>query len=73
MLYLCKQEFSLRGYDEETDSINIGNYRKLLHCFAEIDNVFASRLHNKEGSKQFSGVSSSISKSFNTSYQKSDI
>ena len=60
MLYLCKQELSLREHDEETDSLNRGNYRELLHCFAEIDSVFASRLNNKEGSKQFSGVSSSI-------------
>ena len=60
VLYLCKQELPLRGYDEGTDSLNRGNYRELLECFADIDSVFASRLHNKEGSKQFSGVSSSI-------------
>ena len=60
VLYLCKQELPLRGHDEGTDSLNRGNYRELLHCFAEIDGVFASRLYNQEGSKQFSGVSSSI-------------
>ena len=55
-----KQELPLRGHNEGADSLNRGNYRELLHCFAEIASVFASRLHNKEGSKQFSGVSSSI-------------
>ena len=60
MVYLCKQKLPLRGHDKGTDSLNRGNYRVLLHCFAEIDSVFALRLHNKEGSKQFSGVSSSI-------------
>ena len=60
VLYLCKQELPLSDQDEGKDSINRGNYRELLHCFAEIDSVFESRLHTKEGSKHFSGVSSSI-------------
>ncbi|XP_076062468.1 uncharacterized protein LOC143037799 [Oratosquilla oratoria] len=60
VLYLCKQELPLRGHDEGSDSLNRGNYRELLQCFAEIDSVFASRLSTKEGTKQFSGVSSTI-------------
>ena len=60
ILYLGKQELPLRGHNEGADSLNRKNYRELLHCFAEIDSVFAPRLHNKEGSKEFSGVSSSI-------------
>ena len=59
-MYLCKQELPLRGHDEGCKSLNRGNYRELLHCFAEMDSVFASRLLTKEGSKQFSGVSSTI-------------
>ena len=60
VLYMCKQELPLRGHDEGTDSFNRRNYRELLHCFGEIDRVFASRLNNKEVSKQLSGVFSSI-------------
>ncbi|XP_076057610.1 zinc finger MYM-type protein 1-like [Oratosquilla oratoria] len=60
VLYLCKQELLLRGHDEGSDNLNRGNYRELLQCFAEIDSVFASRLSTKEGTKQFSGVSSAI-------------
>ena len=50
----------MRGHDESKDSLNKGNYRELLNCFADIDSVFASRLATKEGSKHFSGVSSAI-------------
>ena len=60
VLYLGKQELPLRGHDEGQDSLNKGNYRELLNIFAEIDSVFASRLATKEGSRQFSGVSSTI-------------
>ena len=60
VLYLGRQELPFRGHDEGSDSLNRGNYRELLQCFAEIDSVFASRLSTKEGSKQFSGVSSII-------------
>ncbi|XP_076054442.1 uncharacterized protein LOC143033123 [Oratosquilla oratoria] len=60
VLYLCKQELPLRGHDEGSDSLNRGNYRELLQCFAEIDSVFAFRLSTTEGTKQFSGVSSTI-------------
>ena len=57
VLYLCKQGLFLHGHDKGTNSLNRGNYRELLHCFAEITNVFVLRLHGKEDSKQFLGVS----------------
>ena len=60
MLFLCKQELPLRSNDEGRDRINRENYRELLHCFAEINSVFESRLHTKEGWKHFSGVYCSI-------------
>ena len=58
VIYLCKQELPLCGHNEGKDSLNKGNYRELLNCFADIDSVFASRLYIKEESNQFSGVSS---------------
>ena len=60
ILYLCKQELPLRGHDEGEDSLNKGNYRELLQCFSKIDSVFASKLSAKEGSRQFSGISTTI-------------
>ena len=60
VLYLGKQGLALRGHDESAESLNKGNYRELLGCFAKIDSVFAARLALKEGSKHFSGVSSTI-------------
>ncbi|CAI9729038.1 Hypothetical predicted protein [Octopus vulgaris] len=42
------------------ESLNRGNYRDQLRCFAEINSVFASRSFAKEGLKQFPGVSSTI-------------
>ena len=60
ILYLGKQGLPLRGHDESLESLNKGNYRELLGCFAKIDSVFAARLALKEGSKHFTGVSSTI-------------
>ena len=60
IFYLCKQELPLRGHDEKDTSLNKGNYRELLNCFADIDSVFASRLNAREGSSKFSGLSSTI-------------
>ena len=41
VLYLGKQEMPFRRHDESSDSLNKGNYRELLECFAELDSVFA--------------------------------
>ncbi len=57
VLYLTKQELPLRGHDKGSNSLNKVNNRELLTYFAEMNSVFASRLSNMEGSKQFSGVS----------------
>ena len=40
VLLLGKQELSFRGHDEKDDSLNKGNYRELLECFAKFDLVF---------------------------------
>jgi hypothetical protein len=53
-----------RGHDESSDSLNKGNYRELLECFAELDSVFERCLHGQlaesegGGDSQFTGVSS---------------
>ena len=36
-----------RSHDESSDSLNKGNYRELLECFAELDSVFERRLHGR--------------------------
>ena len=64
VLYLGKQEMPFRGHDESSDSLNKGNYRELLECFAELDSVFERRLHGRlaesegGGDSRFTGVSS---------------
>ena len=64
VLYLGKQELPFRGHDESSDSLNKGNYRELLECFAELDSVFERRLHGRlpesegGGDSRFTGVSS---------------
>jgi hypothetical protein len=35
VLFLGKQEMPFRGHNESSDSLNKGNYRELLECFAE--------------------------------------
>ena len=63
VLYLSKQELSFRGHDESTNSLNRGNYRELLECFAKFDTVFERRLHRKVDESErgnlgvFTGVS----------------
>ena len=37
VLFLSKQELAFRGHDESNDSLNKGNYRELLECFAKFD------------------------------------
>ena len=52
-----------RGHDESSNSLNRGNYRKLLESFAKFDTVFEHRLHGKVGESErgnagaFTGVS----------------
>lgn len=60
VLYLCKQELPLHGHAEKDDRLNRGNFRELLHCFAEIDSVFASKLTINERSKLSLGVSNTM-------------
>ena len=43
VLFLSKQELAFRGHDESNDSLNKGNYRELLECFAKFDSVFERR------------------------------
>ena len=38
VLFLSKQELACRGHDELNDSLNKGNYRELLECFANVAN-----------------------------------
>ena len=38
--FLSKQELAFRGHDKSNDSLNKGNYRELLECFAKFDSVF---------------------------------
>lgn len=63
---MSKQELAFRGHDESRDSLNKGNYRELLKCFAKFDSVFERRLHGRlaysEGGAagSFTGVSSDI-------------
>ncbi len=63
VLYLGKQEMPFRGH-ESSDSLNKGNYRELLECFAELDSVFERRLHGRlaepegGGDSRFTSVSS---------------
>ena len=63
VVYLGKQEMPFRGHDESSDSLNKGNYRELLECFAELDSVFERRLHGRlaesegGGDSRFTGVS----------------
>ena len=66
ILFLSKQELAFRGNDESNDSLDKGNYRELLECFATFDSVFERRLHREltEGERVnsfvFTGVSSEI-------------
>ena len=66
VLLLGKQELSFRGHDEKDDSLNRGNYRELLECFAKFDSVFERRLHGRLAGQEggnagvFTGVSSEI-------------
>ena len=66
VLYLSRQELALRGHDESNESLNRGNYRELLECFAKMDSVFGRRLHGRLaesrliGGGQFTGVSPDI-------------
>ena len=47
VLFLRKQELVFRVHDESNDSLNKGNYRELLECFAKFDSVFERRLHRE--------------------------
>ena len=47
VLYLSKQELSLRGHDESSVSLNKGNYRELLELIAKFDPQFERRLHGR--------------------------
>ena len=66
VLYLPRQELAFRGHDESNESLNRGNYRELLECFAKMDSVFGRRLHSRLaesrliGGGQFTGVSPDI-------------
>ena len=63
VLFLGKQELSFRAHDESDTSLNRGNYRELLECFAKFDSVFERRLHGKLANEErgnvgvFTGVS----------------
>ena len=57
VLYLGKQEMPFRGHDESSDSLNKGNYRELLECFAELDSVFERRLHERLAESEGGGDS----------------
>ena len=37
VLLLNKQELAFKGHDVSNDSLNKGNYRELLECFAKFD------------------------------------
>ena len=58
VLFLSKQKLVFRGHDESNDSLNKGNYKELLGCFAKLDSVFKLRLHIEltEGERVHSGV-----------------
>ena len=47
VLFLAKQELPLRGHDESSGSLNKGNHRELLNCFAKFDSVFERRLQGR--------------------------
>ena len=47
VLYLSRQELAFRGHDESNESLNRGNYRELLECFAKMDSVFGRRLYGR--------------------------
>ena len=47
VLFLSKQELAFRGHDESNATLNKGNYRELLECFAKFDSVFERGLHRK--------------------------
>ena len=63
VLFLGKQELSFRAHYESDTSLNRGNYRELLECFAKFDSVFERRLHGKLANEKrgnvgvFTGVS----------------
>jgi len=63
VLFLRKQELAFRGHDESNDSLNKGNYRELLECFAKFDSVSERRLHREltEGERVHSGVFTGVS------------
>ena len=43
-LLCCKQELSLRGHDESSESLNKGNFKEILALVAKHDPVVADRL-----------------------------
>ena len=61
--FLSKQELAFRSHDESANSLNKGNYRELLECFAKFDSVFERRLHMEltEGERVHSGVFTGVS------------
>ena len=63
VLFLSKQELAFRVHDESNDSLNKGNYRELLECFAKLDSVFERLLHRElpEGERVHSGVFTGVS------------
>ena len=63
VLFLRKQELAFRGHDESNDSLNKGNYRELLECFAKFDSVSERRLHREltEGERVHSSVFTGVS------------
>jgi len=66
VVYLSRQDLAFRGHDESDESMNRGNYRELLECFAKMDSVFGRRFHGRlaesrlVGGGQLTGVSHDI-------------
>ena len=63
ILVLFTSNILIRGHDESINSLNKGNYRELLECFAKFDSVFERRLHREltEGERVHSGVFTGVS------------
>ena len=66
VLFLSKQELAFTWHNESNDSLNKGNYRELLECFAKFESVFECCLHREvtEVESIHSGVSLALLQRF---------